>query len=209
MYGGGAQGQLIIKPSSGNLTYDSEWFGDMDLYARITVWSNVFKTQVAHDQGKHPVWQDQFTAMVNGDQTMHVCLFDRDNVSNDDYIAEAQINLMDVYQRRMVSNWFPLMRKGQSAGQIMITLEFYPGGGMGMGMNPGMGMGMNMGMNPGMGMGMGMNPGMGMGGYPPQGGMGMGMGGYPPQGGMGMGMGMGGYPPQGPMGPGYRGPGAW
>jgi len=193
-------GQLIIKPTSAAMTYDSEWFGDMDLYARITVGSNVFKTNVAHDQGKNPVWQNQFTAMVNGDQTMHVCLFDRDNVSNDDYIAEAQINLMEVYQRRMVSNWFPLMRKGRSAGQIMITLEFYPGGGMGMGMNPGMGMGMNMGMGPGMGMGMnmGMNPAMG--GYPPQGGMGMGMG-------MGMGPGMGGYPPQGGMGPGYGGPG--
>ena len=191
-------GQLIIKPTSANMTYDSEWFGDMDLYARITVGSNVFKTSVAHDQGKHPVWQDQFTAMVNGDQTMHICLFDRDNVSNDDYIAEAQINLMNVYQRGMVSEWFPLMRKGRSAGQIMVTLQFFGGGGMGMGMNPGMGMGMNMnmGMNPGMGMGMnmGMNPAMG--GYPPQGGMGMGMG-----------MGMGGYPPQGGMGPGYGGPG--
>ena len=188
-------GQLIIKPVSAQLTYDTEWFGSMDCFARITVGSNMFRTQVAHDQGKHPNWQDTFTAYVNGDQSMHVAIFDRDNVTDNDYVGECMVPLMDVYQRGNVSNWYPVQRRGGMAGQIMIMLQFIPQGGMGMGM-PGMGMGMGM---PGMGANMGMGmPGMG---YPMNPGMQMGMGGgmYPMNPGMGPGMnpGMGGMGPYG------------
>ena len=196
-------GQLIIKPVSAQLTYDTEWFGSMDCFARITVGSNMFRTGVAHDQGKHPNWQDTFTAYVNGEQSMHVAIFDRDNMTDNDYVGECMVTLMDVYQRGNVSNWYPLRRRDGMAGQVMIMLQFIPQGGMGMGMGmPGMGANMNMGMPgmgmPGMGMGYPMNPGMQMGMgpgmypmNPGMGGMGPGMG--PGMGGMGPGMGPFGY----------------
>jgi Ca2+-dependent lipid-binding protein len=188
-------GQLIVKPICAKLTYDTEWFGKMDPYAKITVGGSVFKTTPAHDQGKNPNWQDTFTFRVNGDQVLQVQLYDQDDASADDFIAEGVVNLSEVYNRRQVSNWFPLQRKGTSAGQIMINLEFYPdnnqnmmggGGMMNMGMNN-MGMGGGYGGNMGMGGGYGGNMGMG-GGY--GGNMGMG-GGYGGNMGMGQGMGMG------------------
>lgn len=204
-------GNLVIKPVSANLTYSTEFFGSMDCYAKITVGSNVFKTKPAHDQGKNPNWQENFQARVNGDQSMHVAIYDQDDGSKDDYVGECQVPIGEVYQRRQCSNWYNIVRKGKSIGQIMIVLEFYPDGGAQMGMQPGMGMGMQpqmgmgmgmqpqmgMGMQPQMGMGMGMQPQMGM-GMQPQ--MGMGMGMQPGMGGMGMGGGMGMNPGMGGMG---------
>ena len=163
-------GQLIIKPISAQLTYNTEWFGKMDCYCKITVGGNVFKTNPAHDQGKHPNWQQSFTAMVNGDQVMHVAVYDHDNVTVDDYVGECQVPLQDIYNRRNSSNWYTLMRKGKSSGQIMIILEFYPGGGMGGNMGGGYGgnMGGGYGGNMGggnMGGGYGGNMGRGYGNY--------------------------------------------
>ncbi len=204
-------GTLVIKPVSAQLTYSTEWLGKMDCYCVITVGGNVFRTMPAHDQGKHPNWQQVFNARVSGEQTMHVSISDYDNVTKDDYVGECTVPLQDVYQRRNVSNWYQVNRKGKNIGQIMIVLEFYPDGAGGMGMgNMGMGMGMNnMGMG---GMGYG-NTGMGMGGMGGMGygntGMGMGMGGMgygnTGMGGMG-GMGMGyGNTGMGGMGGGYGG----
>ena len=211
------QGQLIIKPVAAQLTYSTEWIGKMDCYCKIVVGGNVFQTRPAHDQDKHPNWQEAFTARVNGEQSMQVTLLDKDNVTRDDYVGEATINIAQVYQTRQSSNWYPVMRRGRNIGQIMIIMEFYPQGGMGQMGGMGMGMGMpNMGMG---GMGMGGMGGMGMGGMPNMGmggmgmgGMGMGnmgmggMGGYGGRGGMGMGGmgGMGGYGGMGGMG-GYGG----
>ena len=63
MYGG----NLVIKPTSAQLTYNTEWFGKMDCYVKITIGGNVFKTNAAHDQGKHPNWQETFNCRVNGE----------------------------------------------------------------------------------------------------------------------------------------------
>ena len=223
-------GQLIIKPISAKLTYDTEWFGSMDCYVKIVVGGNVYKTKPAHDQGKNPNWQETFTAMINGEQTMHVSIYDHDNGSADDYVGECQVPLQQVYMNKTVNNRYPLMRKGKGSGEIMIILEFYPNGGQGgMGMGGGMPMGQQMGGYGQMG-GMPMGGQMGampmggqMGGFgQPMGGqmggygqpMGGQMGGYgQPMGVMPMGgqmggqmgyqqggMGMGGFPPQGGMG---------
>jgi len=224
-------GQLVIKPVSAKLTYDTEFFGRMDPYAKITIGSNCFKTGVALDQGKNPNWQDSFTARVNGEQTMMIELWDKDDVSRDDFIAEAQVNIAEIYQRRNTSNWYPVHRKGKSAGNIMILLEFYPDG-AGMGANFG---GAPMGMQAGYGQPMApayggygmpvpgqappMAGGFGGGYGQPMGGMGYGappMGMGAPMGGMGYGappMGGPGYgaPPMGPgygMPPGFGGYGA-
>ena len=135
-----ARGTLIVKPMAARLTYDTETFGSMDPYAKITIAGITQQTRTANDMGKNPVWQDTFTFNINNDQTMHVALWDKDNGSNDDYICETTINLNEVYQRRMFTNQFPVQRKGNSAGTITIAFEFHDGqqaGGMGYG-QPGM-----------------------------------------------------------------------
>ena len=215
-------GTLIVRPLCAKLTYDTEWFSKMDPYAKITIGATIQKTQSAHDQGKNPNWSDTLTYRVNGDQSMRVELWDYDNVTKDDFIAECSVPLQEVYMKRTANNWYPVNRKGKSAGQIMISFEFVPdggAGGFGMGGNPGMqypqmghqgmmatpGMMPTPGMAPAYGgqMGMGYGGQMGMGAQP-MGGMGYGQ----PMGGMGYGqMGMGGGQPMGGMGYGQMGMG--
>lgn len=207
-------GNLIVKPISAQLTYDSETFGDMDCYCKVIIGANSHRTGVAQDQGKHPNWQDAFTFRINNDQMMQVHIFDHDGCSDDDYVGSATVSLMDVYNRRNVSEWYPLTRKGSSSGKVMIILEFFPEGAqMGMGMNPQMGMG----MNPQMGMGY-QQPGFGapMPGYgAPQPGFGQpgygqpGFGGQPGYGQPGFGGQMGGMPPGGYGGMGGGMPPGW
>jgi Ca2+-dependent lipid-binding protein len=96
----------------------------MDPYAVVTIGQNKQRTRTANDMGKRPVWQDTFTFNINGDQQMHVSLFDKDDGSSDDYICETAISLMEVYQRRSYTNTFPVQRKGKSAGTITISFEF-------------------------------------------------------------------------------------
>ena len=62
-----ARGTLIVKPLSANLTYDTETFGRMDPYAKLTIAGNSQRTRTANDMGKTPVWQDTFTFNINGD----------------------------------------------------------------------------------------------------------------------------------------------
>lgn len=222
------QGTLIVKPLTAKLTYDTEWFGRMDPYVRITLGGTIQKSGVAKDQGKNPNWNDTLTFRANGEQQMKIELYDKDDISKDDFIAEAMIPLFNVYSQRTVNNWFPVTRKGRSAGQVMLILEFYPdggAGGMAMGGGFGMGYGQPQFQQPGMIPTPGMNMGMGQMGYgAPMGQMGYGQpatGGYQnPMGGMpygqaSMGMGaMGGVGMQfGQLGnapqPGYGGMGGY
>ena len=193
-------GQLIVKPICAKLSYDTETFGSMDPYAKVTIGGNTYKTGTANDQGKNPNWQDTFTFRVQGQANMmDVYVFDKDDGSNDDFIGEAHIPLSDVFQRRNVSDWFNLTRKGSNSGQIMITLEFFPEGAQGGYGQPQMGFGAQpYGQQPYGGQPFGGQPQMGFGGQPQ---MGFGgqpgypnnqMGGYGGQQGFG-----GGYPPQG------------
>ena len=53
-------GSLIVKPLSAKLTYDTEIFGSMDPYAKVTIGGLTQKTRTANDMGKNPVWSDVF-----------------------------------------------------------------------------------------------------------------------------------------------------
>ncbi len=178
------QGKLIIKMLSAQLTYDTEVFGKMDPYATLKIGSQSFKTRTANDMGKTPVWNDIFEVQLRGEDSIQVALFDKDYGTKDDFIAEGAITLGDLMQNRIVDRWFPVQRKGKSAGNIHVGLEFTPS-------SQGF-------MNPGypnynqQGFGYPPQPGYG---YPPQPQQGYG---YPPQPQQGYG-----YPPQPQQGYGY------
>ena len=193
-------GSLIVKPISAKLTYDTQYFGKMDCYCKLTVGGETFKTNSAHDQGKTPNWQESFSFNINqGESLLEVQIFDKDHASSDDYVGTAHIDLRDIFQRGNVSQNFPVSRENKEAGHVFIVLEFHPSGGQGnqmggqsnqMGVQGGFGapMGGQMGNQGGFGGQMGHQGGMGnQGGYgnPQQGGGMGGHGGYgnPQQGG--------------------------
>ena len=105
-------GTIVVKPTAAKLTYDTEWFARMDPYAKCTIGGTVHQTQVAWNQSKNPVWQDTFNYRVNGEQSMHVAVYDKDTTTRDDYIGECTIPLQQVYSNRQQSGWYNLTRRG-------------------------------------------------------------------------------------------------
>jgi len=124
------KGKLIVRPMSAKLTYDTEVFGKMDPYAVIKCGTQTFKTKSANDMGKTPVWHEMFEIQIQGQDSLQVSIFDKDVGSEDDFICDGTITLTSVFQGGVAEQWFPLFRKGKSAGQIQVKLEFQPFGGL-------------------------------------------------------------------------------
>ncbi len=52
---------LVAKPICAKLTIDTELFGKMDPYVKMSLGGQQFKTKTAHGMGKNPTWQDSFS----------------------------------------------------------------------------------------------------------------------------------------------------
>jgi len=163
------QGTLIIKPSAGRLTHDTEIFSKMDPYVKVTCGQQTQSTRFHKNGGKNPTWTDSLTFNIRGEDMIQFDVHDKDDFGKDDWVGNCSISMTEVATKQSHSNWYNLSRKGKSSGQIMIQFEFHNTGQkkdkagknqMGMGMQQPMGM-QQMGMQQ-MGMQqMGMQP-MGM-----------------------------------------------
>jgi hypothetical protein len=120
------QGKLIVKMNSAKLTKDTDFFSKMDPYVILKIGAQVLKTKVAKSMGKTPVWNDIFEVQLRGEDCIQISLFDKDLGSKDDFIAEGAITLTDLLSTDKTDRWFPLQRKGKSAGNIHVGLEFIP-----------------------------------------------------------------------------------
>lgn len=126
MMGRGLAGRtLLIRPMSAQLTHNTEmFFRKMDPQLEITIGGRKYRTTVAHDQGKRPVWQDSITHILNGDETaMNVIVWDVDKVTRTDLVGDATIPLMETLSRGASSNWYDIYFRGRPAGRILINME--------------------------------------------------------------------------------------
>jgi len=187
-----SQGSLALTVIEARLTRDTETFGKMDPYVKISTRQAQFKTAVKNGAGKTPTWNETFNIdvkYVGDDLTMEV--FDED-VGTDDKVGEATFKLSALCVGNGIDEWFQVAYRGKQAGQVHLKSVWKPAGsGAAPGQSaahaapgqhaaqPGM---MQPGMMPPQQPGM-MPPGM----YPPQQHM-MQPGMYPPQ--------QPGYPPQ-------------
>ena len=121
------QGTLVVKPISANLTYDAEIFGKMDCYCKLALGGEIFKTKPANSQGKHPTWDESFTFHIKeGQNTIEIQIIDKHHISSDDYVGTVRVNLMDIFQRKHISENFIVSRKGKDIGHLFLVLEFHP-----------------------------------------------------------------------------------
>ena len=121
-------GTLVVRPQSGKLTINTERFGKMDPYVKVACGGNHSQTAVAHDQHQTPTWSDSFVYKVTGEQTLTIQVFEKDNLTKDDLLGEATIQLNDVYATKNVSKWFEIKKAGAVSGQVLMSFEFYPEG---------------------------------------------------------------------------------
>lgn len=66
-------GTLIVRPLFGRLTHDTETFGRMDPYCKVTIGANSQQTKQAEDAGKNPNWQGaNFSFRITNEDILNV-----------------------------------------------------------------------------------------------------------------------------------------
>merc|ERR1711957_190638 len=119
------QGTLIVKPSAGRLTHDTEIFSKMDPYVKVTCGAQVQATKFHKNGGKNPTWTDSLTFNIRGEDMLQFDVHDKDDFGRDDWVGNCSISMQEVATKQTHSNWYNLSRKGKSSGQIMIQFEFH------------------------------------------------------------------------------------
>merc|ERR1711957_50987 len=122
------QGTLIVKPSAGRLTHDTEIFSKMDPYVKVTCGAQVQATKFHKNGGKNPTWTDSLTFNIRGEDMLQFDVHDKDDFGRDDWVGNCSISMQEVATKQTHSNWYNLSRKGKSSGQIMIQFEFHSTG---------------------------------------------------------------------------------
>ena len=111
------------------LTRDTETFGKMDPYVKISTRQQNFKTAVKNGAGKTPMWNQTFNIDVKyiGDD-MTVQVYDEDPGS-DDIIGEATMKLSALCVNGGIDEWFQIAYRGKSSGQLHLKAVFKAAGG--------------------------------------------------------------------------------
>ena len=105
-------GALVVKAQTAQLTKDSDSWGKMDPYVKVTVGANTQSTKPAKDMGKTPSWSDILNFRVAGEQSLYVAIFDKDKFSKDEFLGECTVQLGEIFQRRNLANWYQLNKNG-------------------------------------------------------------------------------------------------
>ena len=120
------KGTLIVKPLSAQLTHDTDTFGKMDPFVKVTAGSQTFTSGVAKSMGKTPSWHDVFQINIVGEHSINLAIYDKDKFSKDEFIGDCTIQLQDVFLRRSMADQYEIFYDGKLGGKIMVQLEFNP-----------------------------------------------------------------------------------
>lgn len=137
----GHSGTLIIRPICAKLTRDTETFGKMDPYCKVTLGTFTQKTKIADGAGKFPNWQDQLVFKKGHEDSITVEVWDYDSASKDDLVGSATVPLSRMLATHKWEDWIEITHRGRKAGEVRLGCEFTPDaqgahGGHGQGHNP-------------------------------------------------------------------------
>ncbi|EAR93970.3 C2 domain protein (macronuclear) [Tetrahymena thermophila SB210] len=119
-------GTLIVRPKSAQLTKDVAFLVEMDPEIHVTIGSQKFKSSVAQGSGKNPVWPDQFNFRVMNDTLLTFTIYDHDDWSKSEFVAEGSCSIVNAFQGGKKTEFAACMRKGKNAGQVVFEFEFIP-----------------------------------------------------------------------------------
>jgi len=124
------KGNLIIRPLSAKLLHDTELFGKMDPYVKVTVGTNSKLSPVAKGQHLQPSWDSEFCFRIQNDEVIYFEVFNKETISRDDLIGSGSIYLSSLLNKGPISDWLPLVYKDKPAGELLLEIQFFPDGGV-------------------------------------------------------------------------------
>lgn len=117
-------GTLIVRPKLAILKAEDR-SGKIDPYVVVIMGDQAYQTSVATGQGRQPQWQDALSFDLRQNETLMVRVLDAEEMSADDPIGEALINLQYIGEslvQGFADITINLEFRGKDAGQL--TLEF-------------------------------------------------------------------------------------
>jgi len=117
-------GTLTIRPLAAKLTRDTEIFGQMDPYCKITFGKQKVQGSVCKNGGKHPHWEDTLTLRRNNEPNLEIEIKEKDWLLPDGTIGTCLVNLREVEAQKRVLKWYPVSYQDKPAGQILIEATF-------------------------------------------------------------------------------------
>jgi len=126
-------GTIVFKPLEANIvSKDKDIIGKMDPYLSFHLGGlKRVKTEIAKSGGQHPIWNDAVTVEVSDQTSLTVDLKDKDMLI-DDKIGSFEVDLREVQSQGRVRKWYPIFRKNEPAGELLMEATF-SGGQFGMG----------------------------------------------------------------------------
>lgn len=120
-------GKLTVKPISAQLKKDKDNVGAMDPYVTMKIGDQLFQTVQAVSQGVSPVWNEQFTFNISGDDKLRIKVLDKD-IGKDDFLGKVNIRISHIVQRPHVQEYFDLRSKilGRNVGRILLAFDWFP-----------------------------------------------------------------------------------
>lgn len=122
-------GNLIVRPICAKLIRDTETFGKMDPYCKITLGAQNQRTRVADGAGKFPNWQEQLVFRKTYEDSMTIEVWDYDSASNDDLIGTGVLTMQRATSTPNWEDWVEITHRGTKAGDVRISVTFTPDAG--------------------------------------------------------------------------------
>ena len=121
-------GILDITVIEARLTRDTETFGKMDPYCKITTRQQEFKTAVQNGAGLTPTWNETFEIDVKyvGDDC-NIEVHDED-LGSDDMVGIYTFKLSSLCVNGGLDEWFPIAYLGKQSGQVHLKGVWKPHG---------------------------------------------------------------------------------
>jgi Ca2+-dependent lipid-binding protein len=102
---------------------NTEIWGEMDPFIRITYKGQIYQTKVLDEAGKTPVWNESFIIELDHlDDVLHIVCYDEDVITND-FVGETSLKasqICDEHPGITKSEWFDLFYKGKKSGELLL-----------------------------------------------------------------------------------------
>lgn len=111
-------GTLFIKLCNAKLTHDTETFGRMDPFVKITIGSQSMQTKTHNSGGKTPRWEETLKFKLQGnEEELKLAVFDEDMTKND-LVGDTIYFLDEIKSRGKYSEAVKIAYKGKEAGVV-------------------------------------------------------------------------------------------
>ena len=120
-------GNFTIKPVSAKLTRDTDTFSKMDPFCVIIIGNQKQTSSVHKAGGKFPQWSDAFSFKHTNEGLATIEVWDVDTASANDLVGSGALSLAKFFKGGPeVNEWVDITYKGKSAGQVLLSIQFFP-----------------------------------------------------------------------------------